>query len=538
MAATGTSASELTHKPAANRSVQRVHRNRGAWRILPLSATVLSAFLGTRSFAERVQLDIAVSSEVTATNNSLLSAEVPESDVIVSVKPRFLLLAEGARLRLTGAGSFNMLGYVNKTQKSGVLPDFEINATGIAIERVLNIEAGARVSQVFDNPFGLRADPGTTTENKITTTQYRLSPVVDMQSGNGLRFTARSDNILLDDDSENASTSGPTATGYFGHHNVVFEQTPRPLGWRAELDRTDTRYENAQSALVSDVARLGINRAFDGTLSLGFHLGAERNNFVTGDNTSEVYGIDLNWKPTERTNLDMFVEHRYFGTGGRIVFDHRMPWLAWNALISRGIVTTPQTLFSLGPTDDVAGLLNQIYTTRFPDPIERSRQVQEIIARAGLPSSLTQTMTVYSQRISLESVASFRVAYIGTRNSLALSASWTRLEDAPDTGALATGLAINNNTQRFVALTGSRRLTPQVTASLSLGWNTIKSLLTASSDQATTERSLEARVGVNLAPRTTGYFGARYREFVQDNSATPSTNNNETAAFVGIDHRF
>jgi uncharacterized protein (PEP-CTERM system associated) len=315
---------------------------------------------------------------------------------------------------------------------------------------------------------------------------------------------------------------------------ALFEQEPRPLGMRAEFDRTYTRYDNTVRPLISDVARLGVNRSIDEQVEFGLHVGAENNNFVVGDSTSGVYGVDLRWRPSDRTNLAGFVEHRYFGTGGRIVFDHRMPWVAWNMLISRGITTTPQTLFTIGPTNDVTALLDQMYTTRFPDPLARARQVQQVMATAGLPAQLGQSTTVFTQRVSLESVASFRVAYLGERNSIALSASWTRLEDAPDTGPLATGLADNNNTQRLFALSVSRRLTRLLTGTISGGWNTIRSLPTTAAQQTTTETYGDARISALLSPRTSAYVGARHRRFDQDSSG----NDNETAGFVGIDHRF
>jgi len=532
MAATANSRAErraLTRFPRP--SVAAAHpRSRS---LATTGVAIAAALCSAPGHAERFQLDTAISSDVTATSNSLL-AESAQSDVIVSVRPRFVLLAEGARLRLRGSGSLNAVSYTRNTQESRALPDLDLSAAAIAIERALTLEAGARVSQQFENPFGLRAETAGTA-NRVTTTQYRFSPVLDIQSNGGMRVFARSDNIRLDDDTSTlngAATS--TATGYFGHHNAVIEQQPRPLGARVELDRTDTRYENTQRPLISDIARAVVTYSFGDRLTLGLRGGGERNNFVVGDRTRAVYGVEMAWRPTERTDFSTAIDHRYFGTGGRLVFNHRMPWVAWNLLLTRDIVSTPQTLLDLPPTDNVAALLDQLYTTRFPDPIERSRQVQEVIARGGLPASLTQATTVYSQRISLQTYGSLRVAYVGTRNSLALSGFWSRLEDAPETGALATSLALNNNIQQGVGLTGSRRMTPTITLRLGLDRSTIKSLGVATTDQASEQRSVRVDMTVQLAPRTSSYVGVRHTEFIQNQAVR----NDEDAAFVGIDHRF
>jgi len=500
-----------------------------------VGVAVAAVFAAGPSLAERWQLDTAISSEATATDNSLLSAVAPRSDLIVSVRPRFVLLAEGSRLRITGSGSLNVVHYTRGTEENRALPDLDLSAVAVAIERALNIEAGARVSQVFENPFGLRADPGAST-NRVTTTQYRISPVADVRTGGGARFRLRSDNIRLDDDSSTLTTgTASSATGYFGHHNVVIEQEPRPLGARLELDRNETRYENAQSrSLISDVGRAVVSYAVGDRLTVGIRGGAEHNNFVTGDQTRATYGVEMNWRPSERTNLAAAVDHRYFGTGGSLVFDHRMPWLAWNLRVGRDIVSTPQTLFDLPPTNNVAALLDQLYTTRFPDPIERSRQVQEVISRGGLPATLTQATTVYSQRISLETSGSFSISYIGTRHSIALNGFWTRTEDAPQSGALATGLALNNNIQRGGSIVGSRRLTPTMTLKMSIDASRIRGLDAASTDQSSEQRALRADLNFQLAPRTTAYIGARHTQFIQNDTVRTT----EDAGFVGIDHRF
>ena len=513
--------------PAADRR----RRTERRWLTGLFALPLLSA---SPSFAERWQLDAGVSSDLTFTNNAQLSAVTPVSDTILTVRPRFVIHGEGARLKITGSGAVNGVAYLNRTQDSQALPEVDLNATLIAIERALTLEGGVRVSQLFQNPFGLRADPGTT-GNVITTTQVRFSPVVEIAPRPGLRFRLRSDNAKLLDDGSTSTAGQSTATGYFGHHTAVIEQDARPFGWRLEAERTDTQYENsATSNLIVDVARAGLSYQIADQFTLGLRSGYERNNFVIGDETSVVYGIDAIWRPTERTNLTAVGEHRFFGTSGRLNFEHRMPWLAWNVLVKRDIVTTPQALFELSPTNNVAGLLDALFTTRIPDPIDRSRQVQDFIANGGLPASLSQATTIYSQRVSLETLASVGVTFVGVRNSVALTGFRSRLQDVPGTGLLASGIALNNNLQHGLSMTASRKLTALATVSATAEWSRIRALETATSSPSTVQRGLSLTTNLRISPKTNAYFGARYRLFIQN----AQVRNSEEAAFAGLDHRF
>ena len=83
-----------------------------------------------------------------------------------------------------------------------------------------------------------------------------------------------------------------------------------------------------------------------------------------------IYGVGIEWRPTERTNVVANWEHRFFGASYLFSFDHRTPLSVWSVSASRNITSYPQQLASL-PAGNVQGILNQLFLSRIPDPTLR-----------------------------------------------------------------------------------------------------------------------------------------------------------------------
>ena len=205
--------------------------------------------------------------------------------------------------------------------------------------------------------------------------------------------------------------------------------------------------------------------------------------------------------------------------------------MAWSLLITRTLDTAPQALFDLPRTDNVAALLDAMFTTRYPDPIERARAVQDFIARQGLPISTLQPTSIYAQRLSLVTLRSATVALIGSRNTLTLAGYQSRTEDAVDAASSGGGTSLTNNMQDGVSLSLTHRLTQLTSVNTSADWNRIRGLQTA---DRTVQYSARAQLSVQVAPKTAAFVGARYRKI--ESNVVPE--GREGAAFAGFDHRF
>jgi uncharacterized protein (PEP-CTERM system associated) len=496
-------------------------------------ATGLSLMAPDLAQAQKWSIEPSVSSELEWTSNAAFGETGARGDTIVDVRPRIRLLGEGAQIKFSGTAGLAAVAYVNRTQPSRILPEADLTASLEAVQRFLFIDAGLRASQTSVDPFGARAETGTTSENSVTTTQARLTPRIEGTT-QGLRYLVRSDNTLTYESGATASIAGSSSAGYFGRHSASFEQDAKPFGWRFEAERSETRYrDTTQVPLVLDVARATLNYAVVQDLIVGVHVGRERTSFATQGSIGNIYGTDLKWQPSPRITFTGFEEKRFFGSAWRLAFDYRTPSIAMNLISTRDISTSPQTLFDLPATDNVAALLDAIYTTRFPDPAQRALVVQDLIARQGLPTSTLQPITLRAQRLSVVNQTIATVALIGVRNTIALSAFQTRTEDAAQAPEFATGDALTNNTQYGASLSLTHQLAPTLAVTAAADWSRIRAL-EGLGNQQTRQSGAQVRLNVTASPRTNAYALARYRNL----DSNTSVSGREASVAVGVDHRF
>lgn len=506
----------------------------GACRTWSCSTAVraVAAALPLLAQAQPSSLSVGVSSQLTWSSDADFEAN-GRSDTILDIRPRIDVRSQGARVRLSGYAAATAETSVHKTQRSRILPEADLSARLEAIERLFFVEAGVRASQVSRDPFGLRPELGASA-NAITTTQLRLSPIIEGTAGSSLRYRVRSDNVHTRESGDADALVGGSARGYFGRHSLGLEQLARPLGWRIEAERSQTRFaEESRPDLNVDVARAIADYAVTDELSLGLRVGRESDSYLDGDQSRSLHGAQISWRPSPRTRLAAFQEKRFFGSAWQLDFDHRMPQLALNLSSARGVDSTPQALFQLPAENNVAQLLDAMLTTRFPDAVERARLVQDYIARQGLPSSTLQPISLYSQRLSLYELHSASVALTGSRNALAFSVYQSRTRDLLDSGPFATDRPADNNQQRGASLVLSHRLTPATSLTAGLDWSRITSLDTAD-DAESRQYGARLQFTAQLAPKTSAFLGGRYRKL----SSTVVASGRQGLAFLGLDHRF
>lgn len=485
--------------------------------------------------AERWAVEANVGSQVTRTSNALLEQPGTEiADTVIAVKAGFAIRGEGARLKVTGAAGLSAVGYANHTVGKQVLPEADLGARLEAIERLFFVEAGYRAAQTSANPFGARPDPAIATANSRTTSQWRFSPSLESAVGPNIRYRVRSDNTWSREINTQADARVPNAGGYFGHHTAFIERDPVPFGWRIEAERSETRYANsAIEPLTSDLARIGLRYLVGQDVTLGLRVGSEHNNFVPTDQSRVTYGFDAKWQPSQRTTLFASSDDRFFGSSWEAKFLHRQPRWALSTTLSRSVETTPQSLFELPPTNDVAALLDAMFTTRFPDPLQRLRVVQDVIAQQGLPGATLNPTILYAQRLSIVNAKGVDLAFTGVRSTFAISGFSVQTRDALDSGPLVSGIAASNNTQHGAAIAFAHRLSALVAVSVGLDWSSIRALQSVPFNR-TIQRSARIQLRAELAPKTSAFVGARVRQL----ESNVVNNGNERAVFVGADHRF
>ncbi|MFL6661041.1 MAG: TIGR03016 family PEP-CTERM system-associated outer membrane protein, partial [Rhizobacter sp.] len=338
---------------------------RRAQRTVALAAALAAGTAAPFAHAERWSAEAGVSSTLTWSSNPDLGlVGGGQSDTVLEVRPHISLRAEGARLRLGGTASLAGVTSAHDTQPSRLLPEADLSARLEAIERFFFLDAGLRALQTSENPFGARPEAGIT-RNTLTTAGARFSPSIESAISAETRYRLRSENSWTRQSGSTLATTS-AAEGYFGRHSFLFEHDAHPVGYRLEAERSETKYrEGVQQPLRQDLVRASVDYAVSAEFTAGVRAGRERTSLVTVDAERNIYGLQARWQPSPRTTLSVFDEKRFFGQAWRLAFDHRLPQVAWNVLLSRTLDTAPQSLFDLPATENVAALLDAAFTTRF-----------------------------------------------------------------------------------------------------------------------------------------------------------------------------
>ena len=489
--------------------------------------------LGSASsaLAQRWDIDPSIRAQATLTNNANYdSGSQREGDLLLNVVPGVGFSREGPRLRVNGAASLNFITYAEGTQTSRVLPQANIFANLEAIERLFYIEAALRANQEVLNPFLAQSDADSTF-NKYTYTQARIAPYVQGVLGADWRYLVRSDNSWTSTSQSDAALSD----AYYGRHVAEIVRLATPLGASLRVQSDITRF-NDQTELDQqlEIALATINYAFTPQFTFGLRGGYERTNYTTGEQSGPVYGAEVAWSPSLRTRLAGFWESRFFGPSYQATFANRQRRFATNLAFSRSIATYPQLILQLPATGNVSSLLDAILIARFPDPVERAQQAQDLIARQGLPSSLPGATNIYTQGVNVLTSGAVTFALIGVRNTLALNLFYLKTDRLPDAAVPPTFVTFNNNTQRGASLSLNHRLSPVITLNASATRRETRGN-EQSVGNVTDENVLRVQATGQLSPRSHAFVGARYQQ--QNSSSGSVGDSNEAAVFVGIAHR-
>jgi uncharacterized protein (PEP-CTERM system associated) len=493
----------------------------------------LSLVLGCAgpALAQRWDIDSSIGAQATLTNNANYDTGAQaEGDLIFSVVPAVGFSREGPRLRVAGAASLNMIGYVDGTQTSRMLPQANVLANLEAIDRLFYIEAALRVNQSVLNPFLPQSDADSTF-NKYTYAQASVSPYLQGNVGTNWRYLVRSDNSYT----YSTQTDAQLDNAYYGQHVAQVVRVATPLGGSLRVQSNVTRFDDERNADQElDIALATVNFAFTPQLTAGLRGGYERTNYTRNEESGPIYGVDLSWALSPQTRIAGFWESRFFGPSYQVGASSRQRRFATNLSASRVVATNPQLIMQLPATGNVSGLLDAILIARFPDPVERAQEVQNLIDRQALPSSLPGGVNIYSRNANVLTSASATFALIGVRNTLALNLYYLKTELLPDAAIPPTFITFNNNVQKGASLSLSHRLTPVMSLNASASRTETRGL-DENAGTVTDQNIFQVQASRQLTPRSNAFIGARYQQ--QDSTSSGIGDRSEAAIFVGLFHR-
>jgi uncharacterized protein (PEP-CTERM system associated) len=424
--------------------------------------------------------------------------------------------------------------YVNRTESNEVRPQVAVTATWEAIERFFFIDASINISQQFLTPFGATPNNlGNITNNRYTAQDYTISPYIRGRTGDGIEYELRDTNIWSN--ASQIQTDGVGQSGYSNEIRGFVGRSARPTGWSLEYDRTEVKFTN-QDSEVTEIARARALYGPDPTLQFSLIGGYENNHFAFTENKGAVYGGGISWHPSERTQLDATLEHRFFGAGYTFTFNHRWPLSVFSIRASRDTTSYPQQLANLPAGANVSQLLNSIFSSRIPDAVERQGVVDDIIRNRALPGTLSTPVVLFTEQITLLEQFTATYGILGARNGIFFTAYRSKDEPIGSRDDFVPPSVLQditrNNTQVGASVAWTHQLMPTVTLGTDLNWSRTTS--NESTSITTRDFTVNGLLSASLTVLTTAYGGIRYQDSHPDNGAGYK----EFAVFVGLTHRF
>jgi uncharacterized protein (PEP-CTERM system associated) len=499
------------------------------------------------ALAENWRLTASTGATETYTSNVNTVAQADAvSDFGTSVTATLVINGTGARAKLDGSIGATGLFYTRETQNNSIAPTVDLSGSLEAVEKFFFIDAQATVLQTFNNPFG--PQPGNAvnaTQNRYTSQTYRVSPYVrGAIPDSNVSYQLRDDNIWTV-----ASQYGDASPGipntYVNQLTGTVGTQAAPVGWTLEYN--GTRYLPADSntstsgSYTIQVGRGIVTYLFDPQVQVSGRAGYESDRFVLTGSEGPVYGIGGQWHPTDRTQMEGFWEHRFFGSSFDWKLSHRLPRTAISASFSRGIATFSQNSLTIPAGANVAAFVDAAFTTRITDPAERALAVQQFLARTKLPPTLATPVNFFAANPLLQTAGNAAVVLAGARNSMAFNLFYLESEEISGTGsplppALQSG---NNNTQSGGGVAFNHQLTGLTNLTASASYSTTRSNNTQGlfADVRSQNGYLNLGVTTQLAPKTTASAGVGYSRYVTHDVAAPYTAPSLTV-YVGFNHTF
>jgi uncharacterized protein (PEP-CTERM system associated) len=473
---------------------------------------VLAALLGTApAFAQSTWRIIpSISIAETLTDNVRLAPDSQkDSDVITQISPGVQVEGTTGRLRLNFNYRATGLLYAKNSDSNDIQNYFDGSGTFEAVRNWLFVDARASVTQQSFSAFGSQGSiaPENINSNRAETLAYQISPYVRGRFTPNIDYNLRY--TLTGTKVQGNNVGDSQVEDWLG--TITGPPIARGLEWSGTAQYTiahpgEGRDVSSQRAFGS------LGYRFGPQIRTSLRAGWESNDYASTNNDSGVYyGAELQWVPTDRTQIHALTEHRPFTNTHTFTFQHRTRLTSWQLSDSKSVTTGPAQL-ALARLGTAFDLLFNVLATSIPDPVARTAEVNRQLQQSGIPRDLQLATTFVTSRVIVQRARQASVAILGVRNTVTLGASLVESRSI-DTGApfvddFSTTSEIEQKS--FIA-SWAHQLSAITTANL-IG-TYVRSTGASGSGPETTEKSARFLLNHQFSPKTTGSVGLRYIRF-------------------------
>lgn len=448
----------------------------------------------------------SLSVQQTFTDNYRILPE-RESDAVTQATVGMRLVGAGTRLRGDLDLSLTGLAYARHSEENNIQRYLRGNGSVELLEDRAFIEMNGAITQQQISAFGPATDnPALANDNRTQVTNFTVSPFIRGPLGGSVQYEARYTYGLTRSSqfgAADSSTSGLLLSLQGGDRQ-------RTLGWTVSANSQVSDFSEGEQS-ESDTLRGTLSYPVMQSVVLTGIAGVERSDLQSPTKERQsIGGVQLEWVPSERTNLSARFERRYFGDSHAVNFSFRTPRTVWTFSDTRDINLLGGGTGGTGGTT-VYDILFLQFASLEPDVQRRDLLVRGFMAANSLNPNATVIPGFLSAAPTLQRRQSLSVALVGKRSNLVLQASQSNTQrvNTATTGINDDLARADNVRQRGFDVTFSHRLTPIASVSTSLSWQRSRGDTDA---QSSALKTVTAGYNTQIGARTSLNVGARYTQ--------------------------
>ncbi len=451
-----------------------------------------------------------------------------QSDLISELAPGIRIEARTAKLNAYFDYALRGISYARESGNNQSQNSLNTFGTFEAVDKWLYLDFSGLISQQAISAFGTQSSSNTSiNSNSTETSTFRLSPFIKGQFAGNVDYFLR-----YNASSTRSDASAVSNVNLSEWTSQLKGSTPfQRLQWTMDASRQNLDYSRGSKTEAERIRGM-LTYALFPEFRVSASLGEESNNYASRDKESKnTSGYGFDWFPTERTQLSVFKEKRFFGDGHNISISHRFPRSYIRYTDTRDVSVLPNQFGTVG-----LGSIYDIYYQLFAnlEPFASMTGVAKDAAVASAVSAMlaqqgispnSQIVSGYlTSRATILRMQQLSLALTGVRNSITFAANRSESESVLASSALNDDLSKSSSVrQQGIAVTLSHKLSEYSALTAVVSRQESNGNSTTNSPLKSTVTSYQVSASTRLGTKTSGSLSLRRFEF--ENNTNPYTEN-------------
>jgi uncharacterized protein (PEP-CTERM system associated) len=460
---------------------------------------------------------LAVSTTYSDTRGQLLAEA--DRQFVTQISPGFSWVSRQGRVQGSVDYTLNARFYSKQDEADSRQNALAASLKVEAIKDWFFVDGRASVAQEAISPFGQPVSGSLAVNDNATEVRtYSLSPYVRGSAFGSAVYEARWTSTQTRG-ARAVESNSSSDTGLVS----LSSASAAKIGWSVLASRQKVDFGSGANS-ANDRVNAQVSMAVDPELRVGLTGGRESTDVVGGARRSyDNWGWTLRWTPSQRTDLSVLSERRYFGNSHSFSFSHRMRRSNWVYTDTRG-TTSGAGASGTGQPVSLYSLYFNLFAAQEPDPTLRDQLVRRFLLTIGQDPGALVAGGFLNSGVTLQRRQDLAVALQGVRTSISLQAYRGDTRQLQTTGSTLGTLPIQQS--GFVA-SASYRLTPSSSVSLS---GSLQRTASNGIEPESDTRSASLSWSATMGPHISTTVALRHTDF--DNLSNPYREAAATASLI------